>query len=146
IAGRWAVSVVAGLAGYLLFGLAVIGAVAALAAYHLLGLALEARRRRAEARRQRALVDAIRFAGSVMSRWDRAMLMLEAPRDSGAMDAQVVFRGLLADAASDETNLLVGAVERMRDRVADPLFDDIALALTLHWRRGGKLVPALDAI
>jgi tight adherence protein B len=74
------------------------------------------------------------------------MHMLEALRDSGPIDAQPIFRDLLADAASDESNLLVGAVQRMRQRIADPLFDDIALALTLHWRRGGKLVPALHAI
>ena len=38
------------------------------------------------------------------------------------------------------------ALDRVRDRIADPLFDDLALALTLHWRRGGKLVPALEAL
>ena len=30
--------------------------------------------------------------------------------------------------------------------MADPLFDDVVLALTLHWRQGGKLVPALEAV
>jgi Flp pilus assembly protein TadB len=34
----------------------------------------------------------------------------------------------------------------MRARLADPLFDDLAVVLTLHWRRGGKLVPALEAL
>jgi tight adherence protein B len=146
IGARWAVALLAGLLGYGLFGLVVIAAVSSLAAYHLLGFALESQRRRAEARRQRALLDAIRFGVSVMSRAGGAMHMLEALRDSGPIDAQPIFRDLLADAASDESNLLVGAVQRMRQRIADPLFDDIALALTLHWRRGGKLVPALQAI
>ncbi len=72
--------------------------------------------------------------------------MLEALRDSGPIDAQPIFRDLLADANSDQSSLLVGAVQRMRQRLADPLFDDLALALTLHWRRGGKLVPALEAL
>jgi tight adherence protein B len=146
IAARWIVATFSGLVGYLLFELIVVGLVAALAAYHLLGLALESRRRRAEARRQRALLDAIRFGVSVMSRAGGAMHMLEALRDSGPIDAQPIFRDLLADASADESSLLVGAVQRMRQRLADPLFDDVALALTLHWRRGGKLVPALDAL
>ena len=40
----------------------------------------------------------------------------------------------------------VRELETIRDRVADPLFDDVVLALTLHWRQGGKLVPALEAV
>src|SRR5579859_1043085 len=78
IGARWALAVLAGLLGYALFGLVVVGAVSSLAAYHLLGFALESQRRRAEARRQRALLDAIRFGVSVMSRAGGAMHMLEA--------------------------------------------------------------------
>src|SRR5258708_7326261 len=65
VALRWALAAVAGAAGWAAFGLVVVGLVATLAAYHIVGLALESRRRRAEARRQRALLDAIRFGVSV---------------------------------------------------------------------------------
>jgi Flp pilus assembly protein TadB len=143
---RWGLAAVAGVAGYLAFGLAMIGMVTGLATYHLLALALESRRRQAEARRQRALLDAIRFGVSVMARAGGTLLMLRALAESGPIDAQPVFRQLLADAGSDVPGLLIGAVERARARLADPLFDDIALALTLHWTRGGRLAPALEAL
>jgi tight adherence protein B len=146
LALRWGLAALAGAAGYALFGLAVIGLVAAVAAHHLMALGLESRRRRAEARRQRALLDAIRFGVAVMSRAGGALQMLRALAEGGPADAQPVFRELLAQAGSDQPNLLAGAVERVRLRLADPLFDDIALALTLHWMRGGRLAPALEAV
>src|SRR5262249_4775340 len=68
IVARWCLAAVAGLVAYTGFGLVVLGLVAALAAYHLAGLGLEARRRQAEASRQRALLEAMRFGVSVMSR------------------------------------------------------------------------------
>jgi Flp pilus assembly protein TadB len=34
----------------------------------------------------------------------------------------------------------------MRTRLADALFDDISIVLVLHWRQGGRLVPALEAL
>jgi tight adherence protein B len=146
IAVRWCLAVIAGLIAYLVFGLVVLGLVAALAAYHLAGLGLEARRRQAETRRQRALLDAMRFGVSVMSRAGGALQMLHALAQSGPVEAQPIFRELLADAGSDQTHLLLGAVERMRARLADPLFDDISIVLILHWKQGGKLVPALEAL
>lgn len=146
LALRWGLSALAGLAGYLLFGLLVVGLVTALAAYHLLGLALESRRRRVEARRQRALLDALRFGVSVMATAGGALQMLRSLSESGPGEARPIFRELLADAGSDRVKLMLGAVERMRARLADPLFDDIALVLSLHWQRGGKLVPALEAL
>jgi len=42
--------------------------------------------------------------------------------------------------------MFVRELDKIRERVADPLFDDVVLALTLHWRQGGKLVPALEAV
>src|SRR2546430_705194 len=143
---RLLLAVLAGVAGYLLFGLTVIGLVAAVAAYHLLGLGLEARRRQVEARRQRALLDAIRFGISVMSRSGGALQMLQALSENGPIEAQPIFRQLLADAQSGQVDLLLGAVRRMRERLADPLFDDLSIVLTLHWRQGGKLVPALEVL
>jgi tight adherence protein B len=146
IATRWTVSVVGGLVAYLVFGLVVLGLVAALAAYHLVGLALEARRRQAESTRQRALLDAMRFGVSVMSRAGGALQMLQALSQNGPIEAQPIFRELLADAGSDKAHLLLDAVRRMRARLADPLFDDISIVLVLHWKQGGKLVPALEAL
>lgn len=143
---RWGLSALAGVVGYLLFGLPVLGLVASLAAYHLAGLWLESRRRRVEARRQRALLDAVRFGVSVMSRAGAALQMLRSLSETGPSDARPIFRQLLADAGSDQADALIGAVSRMRERLADPLFDDIALVLMLHWRRGGKLVPALEVL
>jgi tight adherence protein B len=146
IAVRWALAAVAGLFAYLLFGLVVLGLVAALAAYHLVGLGLEALRRQAETRRQRALLDAMRFGISVMSRAGGALQMLQALSQNGPNEAQPIFRELLADAGSDKAHLLLDAVQRMRAKLADPLFDDISIVLVLHWKQGGKLVPALEAL
>jgi Flp pilus assembly protein TadB len=146
LAARWGVAAIAGAAGYLAFGLLIIGLVAALAAHHLMALGLEARRRQVEARRQRALLDAIRFGVAVMARSGGALQMLRALAAGGPVDAQPIFRELLAEAGSDQSNQLVGAVARVRASLADPLFDDIALALILHWTQGGRLVPALEAL
>ena len=146
LALRWGLAALAGLVGYLLFGLIVMALVTALATYHLLGVALESRRRRVESRRQRALLDALRFGVAVMGTAGGALLMLRSLADSGPGDARPIFRALLADATSDSADLLLGAVKRMRAHLADPLFDDIALVLALHWRSGGKLVPALEAV
>jgi len=145
LALRWGAAAAAGAAGYLVFGLVVMGLVAALAAYHLIGLSLESRRRQVEASRQVALLDAIRFGVSVMSRAGGALQMLRSLAEAGPGDAQPIFRELLADAESEDSGHLLGAVERMRARLADPLFDDLAVVLVLHWRRGGRLVPALAA-
>jgi tight adherence protein B len=146
VAARFGIAAVAALIAYLIFGLVVLGLVAALAAYHMVGLGLEARRRQAEARRQHALLDAMRFGVSVMTRAGGTLQMLRALSLNGPIEAQPIFRELLADAGSDMEHLLVDAVRRMRTRLADPLFDDLAMVLLLHWRQGGKLVPALDAL
>src|SRR5215472_5333335 len=146
LALRLGVAAAAGVAAWLAYGLVVVGLVAALAAYHLVALALESRRRRVEAERQRALLDAVHFGVSVISRSGSALQMVRALAEGGPVDAQPIFRELLADAGSDLPGLLVGAVQRMRARLADPLFDDVALALTLHWSRGGRLAPVLEAV
>ena len=146
VALRWGAAAGGGLLGYAVFGIAVIGLVVGLAAYHLLGIGLEARRRQVEADRQRALLDAIRFGSSVIARAGSGFQMLEALAASGPFRAQPIFRELVADASKDEAARLVGAVQRMRERLADPLFDDLALVLVLHWKKGGRLVPALDVL
>jgi tight adherence protein B len=146
VAIRWGLSALAGLLAYLLLGLIVIGPIAFLTTYHLFGLSLEARRLRAEERRQRALLDAVRAGIGIMSRAGGALNMLEALRDSGPFDSRRIFRELLADASSGGAASLHDAVRRMRERLADPLFDDLSLALGLHLAQGGKLVPALEAV
>src|SRR6202049_2616242 len=39
-----------------------------------------------------------------------------------------------------------GSATQMWEWLAEPLFHDLAAGLSLHWRRGGKLVPALEAL
>src|SRR5450759_1640699 len=51
----------------------------------------------------------------------------------------------ITEASTPERMAFAEVLDRVRDRIADPLFDDLALAVSLHWRRGGKLVPALEA-
>jgi Flp pilus assembly protein TadB len=41
---------------------------------------------------------------------------------------------------------LADAIEQVRRQRSDPMFDDIALALALHERRGSRLVPALETL
>jgi Flp pilus assembly protein TadB len=142
---RWTLAAAAVLFGFAVFGLVVVAAVAGLAVYHLAGVGLEARRRHVEERRQRALLDAIRFGISVMARSGSATQMLKGLATTGPFESRPIFEELVTAAASGETSL-PAAVESVRSRLADPLFDDLALALSLHWTRGGKLVPALEAL
>jgi tight adherence protein B len=147
VAVRVGAAVLIGLAVLALFHLLVLAAVASLAVYHLGGLLLERRRRNAEERRQRALLDAVAYGASVMARAGSATQMIEALATSGPLHARRLFAEILVyrDSANVEASLLA-AVERIRERLADPLFDDVALALNLHWRKGGRLVPALEAL
>jgi Flp pilus assembly protein TadB len=146
IAVRVGGSVIAGLVSYLAFGVAVLGLVGCLATYHLLGLAMEHRRRSRQLERQQALLEAIRYGASVMARGGNATEMLIALARNGPRLARSIFSEV-ADLSDDETRFaLPDRVATLRDRLAEPLFDDLALALILHWRRGAKLVPALEAI
>jgi Flp pilus assembly protein TadB len=88
----------------------------------------------------------MRFGISVMSRSGGALQMLQTLAASGPFEARPIFHELLAEADSDRPHLLLQAVRRTRDRLADPLFDDISIVLALHWRQGGRLVPALEAL
>src|ERR1700716_3536728 len=58
---RIGISLVLGALAWAWFGLAVVGLLCGLVVYHVLGMALEARRRRAEASRQSALLEATRY-------------------------------------------------------------------------------------
>src|SRR5260370_21709356 len=73
--------------------------------------------------------------------------MLEAVAESGPYEARRIFREVVAAGGyGPGGTAFAEALDRVRDRIADPLFDDLALGLSLHWRRGGKLVPALEAL
>jgi tight adherence protein B len=147
LAIRTGVAVVAGLLTYIVFGVLVLALVAFLAVYHLIDLALEARRRGAQLERQRSLLEAIRYGAAVMARGGNATDMLKALAHSGPWQARSIFVELLEGQRELQADFsLPGSVEAMQIRLAEPLFDDLALALVLHWKRGAKLVPALEAI
>src|SRR5487761_510216 len=140
-------ALLAGLVAWAWFGLPVLGLVAFVVTYHLAGVALEAKRRGFESRRQQALLEAVRHGIAVMSRAGSATQMLEALAESGPYEARRIFREVV-DAGGYRPGgaAFAEVLDRVRDRIADPLFDDLALAVSLHWRRGGKLVPALEAL
>ena len=144
---RFAIALLAGLVAWVWFGLPVLGAVAFVVTYHLAGVALEARRRRFESKRQKALLEAVRHGIAVMSRAGSATQMMEALATSGPYDARQIFRQVVeAGGYGPGGTAFAEVLDEVRDSTADPLFDDLALALSLHWRRGGKLVPALEAL
>src|ERR1700737_4652867 len=137
----------AGVVAWAWCGLPVLGLVAFVITYHLAGVALEAKRRGFESRRQQALLEAVRHGIAVMSRAGSATQMLEALAESGPYEARRIFREVVAAGGyGPGGTAFAEALDRVRDRIADPLFDDLALGLSLHWRRGGKLVPALEAL
>ena len=142
---RLGAAILIGLASLALFRVLVLGLLGVVVTYHLLRLALEALRRRVLAERQRALLESIRYGAAVMSRGGSATDMLKALAKSGPYQAREVF-GRLVDPGPGLEHSSVAAVQALREELADPLFDDLALALELHWRRGAKLVPALEAL
>ena len=146
LAGRIGVAAILGALAWAWFGLFVLGLLSGLVVYHLLGMALEVRRRRSEARRQSALLEGIRYGAAVMARAGNAGQMIEALAGSGPFEARRIFAEIIDARDRAATSGLAEAVERMRSQLADPLFDDFALSLSLHWRQGGRLVPALEAL
>jgi tight adherence protein B len=147
ISARTGVAAAAAAIAWAWFRLPVLSVIAFLVLYYLMGTGLEFRRRRFEARRQEALLEAVRHGIAVMSRAGNATSMLEALADGGPFETRPLFREMVAAAGSGPASEpFVRELERIRERFADPLFDDVVLALTLHWRQGGKLVPALEAV
>src|ERR1700674_4183275 len=136
-------ALLAGVVAWAWFGLPVLGLVAFVITYRLAGVALEAKRRGFESRRQQALLEAVRHGIAVMSRAGSATQMLEALAESGPYEARRIFGEVVAAGGYGPGGT---AFAEALDRIADPLFDDLALGLSLHWRRGGKLVPALEAL
>src|SRR5260370_2393388 len=147
ILSRTGLAVAAAAIAWAWFGLPVLGLIAFLVVYHLIGTALEFRRRGFEARHQEALLEAVRHGIAVMSRAGNATSMLEALADGGPFEVRPLFKEIvLVGGSGPAGETFVPELERLRDPVAAPLFDDVVLALTLHWRQGGKLVPALEAV
>jgi tight adherence protein B len=139
---RGGVALVGGLLAYLIFGVLVLGLVVAIVCYHLVGLALETQRRRRREQQQLGLLDALRYGAAVMSQGGSATDMLKALAQGGPPIVRPLFTELAGvDAASQADHL-----DQLREQVVEPLFDDFALALLLHWKRGAKLVPALSVI
>src|SRR6202171_5345581 len=145
VGGRALAPLVAGLVAYLFFHIAMLSALAPLALHHVLGLLLERRRRRAEASRQAALLDAMRYGAAMMARAGNALQMVTALAATGPFEARRVFRNLAARTVGDNALSLSVAATAEQELLADPLFDDFALALTLHSQYGGRLVSALGA-
>lgn len=147
ISARVGLAIAAGAVAWAWFRLPVLGLIAFLVVYHLVGTGLEFRRRGFEARRQEALLDAARHGIAVMSRSGNATSMLEALAEGGPFEVRPLFKEIVLAAGSGPAGeTFVRELETIRERIADPLFDDVVLALTLHWRQGGKLVPALEAV
>jgi Flp pilus assembly protein TadB len=147
ISARIGLAIAAGAVAWAWFRLPVLGLIAFLVVYHLIGTGLEFRRRGSEAQRQEALLDAARHGIAVMSRSGNATSMLEALAEGGPFEVRPLFKEIVVAAGSGPAGeAFVRELETIRERIADPLFDDVVLALTLHWRQGGKLVPALEAV
>src|SRR5262249_17961188 len=144
---RVAASVVVGVIAYAAFGVLILGLVGSLACYHLVGLFLEHERRRRQLERQQALLEAVRYGAAIMARGGNASGMVRALARNGPALGRPIFPELAGRPPDAQAEVsLPNRVASLRDRLAEPLFDDLALALILHWRRGAKLVPALDAI
>jgi Flp pilus assembly protein TadB len=132
---------------YGLFRLWVLAGLLGLASYHLLGWALELRRRRSQLAHQRALLDAVRYGAAVMSRAGNVLQMLTAVAGHGPWQTRRHFASIVATVQDSQGAIsLADATRRVQDQLGDPMFDDMALALILHARRGSRLVPALEAI
>jgi Flp pilus assembly protein TadB len=147
ITARLGAALVAGAAAFALFRLWILAGLTVLAVYQLAGGALERRRRRMQLVRHRALLEAVRYGAAVMSRAGNAVQMLAALADHGPWEARRLFAEVLDTVHQSAGAISVAdAVQRVQRRLGDPMFDDIALALTLHERRGSRLVPALETL
>src|ERR1700682_4211284 len=147
LGGRLGLSSAAGVLTFGLFHLWVLAGLSILACYYLAGLALEFRRRRVQLARQRALLDAIRYGAAVMSRAGNLLQMLTALADHGPWQVRRLFRQIIDRVqGSRGDSTLTDALHEVQRQFADPMIDDVALALVLHERQGSRLVPALEIL
>src|SRR5438067_9979436 len=144
---RLGLSIAAGVLTFALFHLWVLAGLSILACYYLAGLALEFRRRRVQLARQRALLDAIRYGAAVMSRSGNLLQMLTALAEHGPWQVRRLFRQIVDRVQGSSGNTtLTDAIQEVQRQFADPMIDDVALALVLHERQGSRLVPALEIL
>ncbi len=144
---RLGFSSAAGVLTFALFHLWVLAGLSILACYYLAGLALEFRRRRVQLARQRALLDAIRYGAAVMSRAGNLLQMLTALADHGPWQVRRLFLQIIDRVqGSRGDTTLTAAIQEVQRQFADPMIDDVALALILHERQGSRLVPALEIL
>jgi len=148
IGARLGAALIAALAAFWLFHLWVLAGLALFASYQLVGWGLELQRRRTQLARHRALLDAVRYGAAVMSRAGNVLQMLSALADHGPWQARRPFGRIIDMVQQSRAGAvsLADAIEEVRRQLSDPMFDDIALALALHERRGSRLVPALEAL
>ncbi len=147
IGGRLGLSLAAGLLAWAYFGVLVLAPLVALVVHHIIGLGLERRRRRTEEARQQALLDAIRYGAAVMARAGNPMQMIRALAQTGPVAARPLFTGVVDDVDAGQGRLsLPDTLQRQAEGVADPLFDDLVVAVTVSVRYGAKLVPALETL
>jgi Flp pilus assembly protein TadB len=147
IGGRLVAGLVAALVAFGLFHVWVLAGLALVASYQLTGWALELRRRRVQLDRHRALLDAVRYGAAVMSQAGNVVQMLRALAEHGPWQARRPFERITELVQQSRGGVSLGdAIDRVRRQMSDPMFDDIALALALHERRGSRLVPALEML
>src|ERR1700730_3106132 len=144
---RLGLSIATGVLTFALFHLWVLAGLSILACFYLAGLALEFRRRRVQLARQRALLDAIRYGAAVMSRSGNLLQMLTALAEHGPWQVRRLFRHIVDRVQGSSGNTtLTDAIQEVQRQFADPMIDDVALALVLHERQGSRLVPALETL
>ena len=147
LGGRLGLAIAGGVLTFALFHLWVLAGLSILACYYLAGLALEFRRRRVQLARQRALLDAIRYGAAVMSRAGNLLQMLTALADHGPWQVRRLFLQIVDRVqGSRGDTTLTDAIQEVQRQFADPMIDDVALALVLHERQGSRLVPALEIL
>ena len=82
-----------------------------------------------------------------MSRAGNLLQMLTALADHGPWQVRRLFRQIIdrVQGSRGDTTLTV-AIQELQRQFADPMIDDVALALVLHERQGSRLVPALEIL
>lgn len=147
LGARLGLALAVGVVTFGLFHLWVLAGLSLFACYYLAGQALETRRRRVQLASHRALLDAVRYGAAVMSRAGNLLQMLTALADHGPSQVRRLFRQIVESVhQSRGETTLVDAIQEVQRQFADPMIDDIALALLLHERHGSRLVPALEIL
>ncbi len=147
LAARFGLALLVGIVMFALFHLWVLAGLSLFACYHLAGSGLEVRRRQVQLGRHRALLDAIRYGAALMSRAGNLLEMLTALADHGPWQVRRLFGQVVERFRQSRGEAtLVDAIREVQQRFADPMLDDVALALILHERQGSRLVASLETL